>query len=97
MLGEPNYKNNQRARWYIIMTTGGDTMSKSKKSIIFKKLYGRIMEIYGSINAFAAKAGRNPSTISAKLYGESKITREDMELYCELLDLDLTGVREYFF
>ena len=66
-----------------------------------KKIYGRlrerIKEKFGTLGNFAYAAGCSKSTLCYKLTGKAKISTEDIELYCKLLELPTTAIPEYFF
>jgi transcriptional regulator with XRE-family HTH domain len=63
----------------------------------YAKLRGKIREVFGRQENFAEAMGIDPSTLSAKLNNKSPWTREDIELVCELLHIDLLEIPEYFF
>ena len=63
----------------------------------FGKLRERISIMYGTIDNFAKAFGVNTATMSKKLTGKSQITREEMEKFCELLDIPVAQIPEYFF
>ena len=63
----------------------------------FGKLRERISIMYGTIDNFAKAFGVNTATMSKKLTKKSQITREEMERFCELLDLSVEQIPEYFF
>ena len=63
----------------------------------FGKLRERISIMYGTMDNFARVFGINSATLSKKLTGKGKITKEDIERFCELLDIPATQIPEYFF
>ena len=63
----------------------------------FGKLRERISIMYGTIDNFAKVFGVNTATLSKKLTGKSQITREEIVKFCELLDISVEQVPEYFF
>ena len=63
----------------------------------YSKLRGKIKEVCGSQDAFAAAMKMNPSTISAKLTGKTDWTRSEVELACKLLGISLEEMHLYFF
>lgn len=63
----------------------------------FSKLRGKIKEVFGSQDAFAAAMGMNPSTLSAKLTGKTDWTSSEVELACKLLSIPLEEMHLYFF
>lgn len=63
----------------------------------YNKLRGRIREVFGSQDAFAAAMNMNPSTLSAKLNGKTDWTIKEVELACCLLHIPLFEMHIYFF
>lgn len=63
----------------------------------FGKVRERISIMYGTIDNFAKAFGVNTATLSKKLTGKSQITREEIVKFCELLDLSVEQIPEYFF
>lgn len=63
----------------------------------FPKLRGKIREVYGAQSDFARAMGKDPSTISAKLSSKTDWNREEIERACDLLNIPLTEVSDYFF
>ena len=63
----------------------------------YRKLRGKIREVYGSQDAFAADMGVNPSTMSAKLTGKTDWSVKEAELACRLLGISLEEMHIYFF
>lgn len=63
----------------------------------YSKLRGKIREVFGTQDAFAAAMGKNPSTISAKLSNKTPWTCDDIMQACELLGIPLADAHLYFF
>lgn len=63
----------------------------------YRKLRGRIIEKYGTIGAFSKVVGISINSMSKKLTGKTQISQTDIVLWCELLDIPLSEVPEYFF
>ena len=63
----------------------------------FGKVRERISIMYGTIDSFAKVFGVNTATLSKKLTGKSQITREEIVKFCELLDIAVEQIPEYFF
>lgn len=63
----------------------------------YRKLRGKIREVYGAQDAFAADMGMNPSTMSAKLTGKTDWSIKEAELACRLLEISLEDMHIYFF
>ena len=53
--------------------------------------------MYGTMDNFARVFGVNSATLSKKLTGKSEITREEIVKFCELLDISVGQIPEYFF
>lgn len=65
--------------------------------MMYAKLRGKIREVYGMQDLFAAAMGKDPSTISAKLTGKRDWTRGDIVLACSLLGIPIDEAHLYFF
>ena len=63
----------------------------------FRKLQGRIKELFETQGAFAAAMGLSETTITAKLKGRIDWKRSEMRKACELLDIPLAELVDYFF
>ena len=63
----------------------------------YAKLRGKIREVYGVQEAFAAGMDMNKSTLSQKLNGKSEWTRAEIETACLLLSIPVDEVPAYFF
>ena len=63
----------------------------------FSKLRGRIVEKFGAQSAFAEKMGMSEGTLSFKLSNKSYFTAEEMFRACNLLEIGLNDVKDYFF
>lgn len=63
----------------------------------YAKLRGKIREVFGTNDAFAAAICKDSSTISAKLNGKTQWNREEIEKACELLNIPIEEVHIYFF
>lgn len=63
----------------------------------YAKLRGKIREVFGTQEAFAAAMDMNAATISGKLNGKSDWTRAEMELACSLLGISVLEMHSYFF
>lgn len=63
----------------------------------YAKLRGKIKEVFGTIEAFAAAMNRDVSTISMKLNNKAAWKREDIEKACEILGIPIEEVHLYFF
>jgi len=61
------------------------------------KLRGRIVEKYGSQNAFSAATGNSISFISQYLNGHTFLDQRVMNRWIELLDIPENEIDQYFF
>lgn len=62
----------------------------------YAKLRGRIREKFKTQEAFACAINQNPCTVSGKLNGKTKWTREDIIASCEVLDIPLCEAMSFF-
>lgn len=65
--------------------------------IDYRKLRGKIIEIFGTQGRFALELGVSENTLSDKLNCKRDFTSKQMIKACELLDISLTEMSEYFF
>lgn len=63
----------------------------------YAKLRGRIREIFGTNQKFSDAIEIDASSISAKLNNKSPWKREEIEKACQLLEIPIEQVHEYFF
>lgn len=63
----------------------------------FRKLQGRIKEVFETQGAFAGAMGLSETTITAKLKGRIDWKRTEMRKACELLEIPIEEIHEYFF
>lgn len=63
----------------------------------YSKLRGRIIEKFGTCEAFNNAAGWHPNKTSRILTNKHKMFTEDMEKFVELLDIDTADIKAYFF
>lgn len=63
----------------------------------YAKLRGRIVEKYGTIGRFGEVLGLSGVSMSKKLTGITGFSQADIIRWCELLDIDLSDVGDYFF
>lgn len=61
------------------------------------KLRGRIIEIFGTIGAFAEAMELNFSTLSMKLTGKSTWTQDQIAKAVDLLKISKRDIGNYFF
>lgn len=63
----------------------------------YRKLRGRIVEKYGSIQEFSKNLDISTVSISKKLNGKTGFSQPDMNEWAGLLDIKLEEYGEYFF
>lgn len=63
----------------------------------YKKLKGKIKEVYDTQSAFAKALGLSENSLSNKLNGKIGLSQEDIELWSELLNIDKAEIGTYFF
>lgn len=63
----------------------------------YKKLKGKIKEVYDTQSAFAKALGLSENSLSNKLNGKIGLSQEDIELWTELLNIDKAEIGTYFF
>lgn len=63
----------------------------------YNKLRGRIVEKYGSQKCFAEALGITPTGLSKKMQCRAGFDQEDIEKWCELLDIGRSEIFAYFF
>lgn len=63
----------------------------------YSKLRGKIIEVFGTQEAFAEAMGMAKCTLSLKLNGKSAWTQDEIVKACQLLGISITEVYLYFF
>lgn len=63
----------------------------------YRKLRGRIVEKYDSQRNFAKAVDLSDNSMSKKMTGKVEFSREDIRLWCDLLDIRQDEIGEYFF
>lgn len=63
----------------------------------YKKLLGRIVEVFGTRQSFATAMGLSENSLRAKLTGESAFRQDEIAKACVLLGIDIQDVYIYFF
>lgn len=64
---------------------------------MYRKLRGRIVEKYGSLQEFAAVLGISRAQVSKYMNGKSVFTTTSMDRWGKLLDIERNEYPEYFF
>lgn len=63
----------------------------------YRKLRGRIIEMYGSQGRFAEILGVSEVTVSNKLRGITQFSQDDIVSWCEALKISYMDAGAYFF
>ena len=63
----------------------------------YRKLRGKITEVYDIHAAFAEALDIDPATLSAKLNNKSEWTTNEIVKACDLLNIPLVDAHLYFF
>ena len=63
----------------------------------FWLLRGRIIEKHKALKSFADVLEVDKNTVSNKLNGNTQFTREDIILWCALLDIPTVDIPKFFF
>lgn len=63
----------------------------------YSKLRGRIIEVCGSLQAFAAAMGWSGKTNTYKLNGSVDWTQPQIEKACDVLHIEAANIPDYFF
>lgn len=63
----------------------------------YRKLRGRIVEVYGSLSNFCDATGKNRSATSAKLSGGGSMKQEEIIQYASALGIGDYEYQDYFF
>lgn len=71
--------------------------SMLREDFLYPKLRGRIVEKYQNIANFARKLKVEPNVISRKLSGKIGMTKNDIKIWSDLLEIPLEEIGIYFF
>lgn len=63
----------------------------------YRKLRGRIIELYGSQSAFVKAFGSSENTFSRKLNNKIRFSVNDIMLMIRLLKIQICDIGDYFF
>ncbi len=69
----------------------------SEDKFLYPKLRGRIIEKYRNYKEFADAIGEYDTVVSRKLSGNLGLTKKDISIWANALDLELKDYGEYFF
>lgn len=63
----------------------------------YAKLKGRIIEKFGTQGRFAEEIGLSVVALSKKMNGKSSFSHDDIKKWCEVLEINIAEIGEYFF
>lgn len=63
----------------------------------YRKLRGRITEIFGTQAAFALALGLSKNSVSKKLTGKTEFSQSDVEQWAKLLNIQRSEYGEFFY
>lgn len=63
----------------------------------YRKLIGRIIEVYGTRKAFADALGMSENSLSLKLNGKTRFSQEDIVEWSKLLDISQDEYGSFYF
>ena len=63
----------------------------------YRKLKGRIIEVFGSYGRFAEELGVSGVTVSNKLTGKTQFSQEDIVTWSDALSIPISESAPYFF
>lgn len=63
----------------------------------YRKLLGRITEVYGTQGSFAAAMNMSERTLSLKLNNLRRFKQDEITLACQLLKIPVEEIPVYFF
>ena len=63
----------------------------------YRKLRGKIIEVFGSYGRFAEALDVSPVTVSNKLTFKTQFSQDDIVAWCNLLSIPLEDAGTYFF
>lgn len=63
----------------------------------YAKLRGRIIEKFGTNGNFSVALGISQNSLSLKLNNKTNFSQKDIVEWCDLLDIDLKDVGDYFY
>lgn len=66
-------------------------------SYTYNKLIGRIIEKFGTRKKFAEAIHMSENSLSLKLNNKTGFSQEDIDLWAQLLDIDVAEYGSYFF
>ena len=66
-------------------------------SLKYAKLRGRIVEKFGTQDAFREQIGISKTAMSNKMTGKTAFSQKDIVKWCDLLSIDPHDIAKYFF
>ena len=73
------------------------SQEKERRENMFRKLRGKIKEVYDTQKNFADALGVHETVLNQRLNGVSQWKTAEIAKACELLDIPLTEAHVYFF
>ena len=80
----------------ILQSANKKCLRREKMAYNYKKLLGRIVEIYGTQYEFAKVLGVSEHTLSMKLNNKVNFKQSEIAKACELLNISSIEVSDYF-
>lgn len=68
-----------------------------KRKYSYAKLRGKIVEKFGTQDKFAEHLEISRQALSNKMTGKTGLSQEDIENWCEALDISFSEIGAYFF
>lgn len=63
----------------------------------YRKLRGKIIEIFGTYGSFADTLNQSAVTVSNKLNGKTQFSQDDIVSWCDALSIPFSEAGTYFF
>lgn len=64
---------------------------------LYRKLKGRITELYGTQATFSKALGLSANSVSKKMTGKTEFTQSDVEKWAKLLSIERREYGEFFY
>ena len=72
-------------------------MDRSTTDFKYRKLRGKIREVYGTEGKFAEALNTSQISVSRRFNDKVEFSKSDMELWCNMLGIPLEESGKYFF
>ena len=80
-----------------VLSRDNKMKGETRMEFNYSKLRGRIVEMYGTFNAFFEKLDISSVIASKKINGKSGFSQKEIVKWCNLLDIDLKDVGSFFY